>query len=160
MTYEKAKLDDTDELTALRLEYLLEDYGEIPQDKLAMISASLPAYFHNHLNKDLFAFICRNDGTIAGCCFLYVSEKPANPSFINGKTGTVMNVYTRPQFRRQGIARELMKMLLSESEKLQLDFVELKSTDAGYKLYKSLGFEDAASKYHNMKYIIDRQDEA
>ncbi len=125
-----------------------------------MISASLPTYFHNHLNKDLFAFICRTDTTIAGCCFLYVSEKPANPSFINGKTGTVLNVYTRPQFRRKGIARELIKMLLSESEKMHLDFVELKSTDAGYNLYKSLGFDDVVSKYHNMKYVIDRQNEA
>ena len=160
MTYEKARPDDTEELTALRVEYLLEDYGEISQNKLTMISDSLRAYFHNHLNKDLFAFICRTDTTIAGCCFLYVSEKPANPSFINGKTGTVLNVYTRPQFRRKGIARELIKMLLSESEKMHLDFVELKSTDAGYNLYKSLGFDDVVSKYHNMKYVIDRQNEA
>lgn len=159
MTYEKARPDDTEELTALRVVYLLEDYGEIPQNKLAMISDSLPAYFRSHLNKDLFAFICRTDNVIAGCCFLYVSEKPANPSFINGKTGTVLNVYTRPQYRRKGIARELIKMLLSESEKMHLDFVELKSTDAGYNLYKSLGFDDVVSKYHNMKYVIDRQNE-
>ena len=53
-----------------------------------------------------------------------------------------------------GIAGKLMKLLLSESEKMGLDFVELKATDAGYSLYRSLGFEDAVSKYHNMKYII------
>lgn len=157
MIFEKANANDISTLTDLRIEYLLEDYGEIPQDKLSLISADLPPYFDSHLNKDLFAFVCRDDDIIAGCCFLYISEKPSNPSFINGKTGTVMNVYTRPQFRRKGIAGRLMKMLLAESEKLRLDFVELKSTDDGYKLYRSIGFEDVVSKYHNMKYIIDHK---
>ncbi|MBQ1518435.1 MAG: GNAT family N-acetyltransferase, partial [Ruminococcus sp.] len=112
---------------------------------------------NSHLNNDLFAFVCRDDDIIAGCCFLYVSEKPSNPSFINGKTGTVMNVYTRPQYRRKGIAVRLMKMLLAEAEKMCLDFVELKSTEDGYSLYRSVGFEDVVSKYHNMKYIIDNK---
>jgi len=157
MIFEKANANDIITLTDLRIEYLLEDYGEIPQDKLSLIVADLPPYFDSHLNKDLFAFVCRDDDIIAGCCFLYISEKPSNPSFINGKTGTVMNVYTRPQFRRKGIAGRLMKMLLAESEKLRLDFVELKSTDDGYKLYRSIGFEDVVSKYHTMKYIIDHK---
>ena len=46
-------------------------------------------------------------------------------------------------------------IMLAESEELHLDFVELKATDSGYSLYKSLGFEDVISKYHNMKYMID-----
>ena len=45
-------------------------------------------------------------------------------------------------------------MMISEAEKLELDFIELKATNAGYNLYKSLGFKDAVSKYHNMKYVF------
>ena len=155
MTYEKANSDDINDLVKLRIEYLLEDYDEIPQNKLTTITDSLPAYFSNHLNKDLFVFVCRIENIIVSCCFLYISEKPPNPVFINGKTGIILNVYTKPQFRRKGIAGKLIKLLLAESEKLHLDFVELKATDSGYSFYKSLGFEDATSKYHNMKYIID-----
>ena len=81
--------------------------------------------------------------------------KAFNPSFINGKTGTVLNVYTKPEFRKKGIAGELIKMLLAESRNRHLDYVELKATESGYSLYRSLGFEDAVSKYHSMKYIID-----
>ena len=155
MVYERATADDIKDLTALRIEFLLEDYGQLPQETTDLIAGRLPDYFRSHLNRDLFAFVCRADKGIAGCCFLYVSEKPPNPSFINGRTGTVMNVYTRPEFRRQGIAFELMKMLLCESEKLGLDFVELKATEDGYGLYRRLGFENAVSKYRDMKYIID-----
>lgn len=32
--------------------------------------------------------------------------------------------------------------------------IELKATEDGYSLYKSVGFEDVASKYHNMKIVL------
>lgn len=157
MIFEKANQNDINDLVKLRIAYLLEDYGEIASDKLSLISYNLPAYFHSHLNKDLFVFVCRDESILLGCCFLYISEKPSNPTFINGKTGTVMNVYTKPQYRKQGIAGKLIQLLLSQAEKLNLDFVELQATDAGYNLYKSIGFNDVISKYHNMKYIIDNR---
>ncbi len=160
MIFEKADTNDIAALVALRKKYLLEDYGEIPSDKLTLILDTLPAYFTGHLNKDLFAFVCRDIDHIVGCCFLYISEKPANPTFINGKTGTVLNVYISPEYRKRGIAEELMKILLSEAKNLKLDFVELKSTDPGYKLYKSLGFEDVLSRYHPMKYVIDGRNQS
>lgn len=155
MIFEKASQNDISDLVALRIAYLLEDYGDIAADRLSLISENLPDYFHAHLNKDLFVFVCRDERILVGCCFLYVSEKPSNPTFLNGKTGTVLNVYTKPQFRKQGIAGKLMKQLLAESETLNLDYVELQATDAGYHLYKSIGFHDVISKYHHMKYIID-----
>ncbi len=74
---------------------------------------------------------------------------------MTGRTGTVLNVYTRPEFRRHGIAGRLMRLLLAEAAELKLDFVELKATDSGYSLYKSLGFEDVVTKYHNMKFVIE-----
>ena len=155
MIFEKATASDIQTLVGLRIAFLLEDEGEMPESTLSLISDQLPAYFRCHLNKDLFVFVCRDADTIAGCCFLSVFEKPANPRFLNGKTGTVMNVYTKPQYRRKGVARKLMQMLLAESADLKLDYVELKATDAGCPLYRSLGFEDAASKYLPMKYAID-----
>ncbi len=144
-------------LTELRIEYLTEDYGGLSLTELEQLMEKLPHYFKSHLNVDLFAYVCRAGELIAGCCFLFVSEKPPNPSFINGKTGTLLNVYTRPEFRRKGIAGGLIKMLIADSSEMKLDFLELKSTDEGYELYKSLGFEDAVTKYHNMKLIIDKQ---
>ena len=152
--FEKAVICDLEQLLALRVGYLLEDYGTIPQEQLTKISEKLPAYFRKHLNKDLFVYTAKSENDTVSCCFLLVTEKPSNPSFINGIIGTVMNVYTKPEYRRQGLAGKLMKMLLDDSEKMGLDFVELKSTDSGYDLYRSVGFEDAASKYHNMKIIL------
>ena len=38
---------------------------------------------------------------------------------------------------------------------MQLSVVDLKSTDDGYYLYKSVGFADDNSKYHLMKWKSD-----
>ena len=158
MVFEKANFDDMDQLVKLRIEYLSEDFGDIPKDQLTHISENLPSYYRKHLNSDLFVYICRADDDIVSCCFLCVTEKPSSPSFLNGKVGSVLNVYTKPEYRRKGIAGKLLKMLLSDSEKMGLDHIELKATDSGYNLYRSIGFEDVASKYHNMKIIFDTND--
>lgn len=152
---EKSDIGDLEQLVELRTAYLFEDHGTIPKEQLAEISEKLPDYFRRHLNKDCFVYSAKNESEIISCCFLLVTEKPSNPSFINGIVGTVMNVYTKPQYRRKGLAGKLLKMLLEDSEKMGLDFVELKATDAGYSLYRSLGFEDSVSKYHNMKIMIN-----
>ena len=54
----------------------------------------LPIYFQTHLNKDLIAFIAKDDDRIVATTFLLVVDKPPNPHFINGRVGEVLNVYT------------------------------------------------------------------
>lgn len=155
MIFERADINDLDSLVELRIYYLIEDYEEISELQINQISEKLPDYYLRHLNKDFFAYVCREENKIVSCCFLYVTEKPSNPAFINGKTGTVLNVYTKPEYRKKGIAGKLIRLLISDAEKMGLDFVELKATDAGYNLYKSIGFEDVISKYHNMKILLN-----
>ncbi len=156
MVFEKADINDLTSLVELRIAYLSEDYKDMSEFQITQISGRLPDYYNSHLNRDLFAYVCREEEKIISCCFLYVTEKPPNPTFINGRTGTVLNVYTKPEYRQRGIAGKLIKLLISDVEKMGLDFVELKATDAGYNLYKSLGFEDVIPKYHNMKILINK----
>lgn len=156
--YDKATIDDINELTRFRLDYLEEDIGGVKEDERDVIEERLPIYYREHLNKDFHVYIVRNseakyndNGEIIGCCFLLVTEKPANPDFINGRTGTILNVYVRPEYRRQGLAKEMLRNLIDDAKKMGLDYVELKSTEQGHELYKSLGFEDEISKYHRMR---------
>lgn len=155
MLFEKAEINDISVLIELRIAYLIEDYGKLSDENITVISDNLKIYFREHLNNDLHVYVCREDNRIISCCFLCVTEKPSNPSFINGRTGTILNVYTIPEYRKRGIARKLLEMLLAEAKQSKLDFVELKATDSGYNLYKSIGFEDIVQKYHNMKYVIE-----
>lgn len=155
MEYYKADNKEIQNLVNMRVAYLNEDYGHLESDVIEKIISSLPDYFEKHLNNDLFAYVAK-DTEIVATALLLIVEKPANPSFISGKTGVVLNVYTKEDYRRKGIANKLMKMLLSDAEKLKLDYVELKATNDGYNLYKSLGFKDSVSEYKPMKYEIGK----
>lgn len=155
MCVEKANVADISLLVELRIAYLTEDNGSLDESIAAEIRQSLPAYYEKHLGKDLQAYIIREGGSIVSCAFLIVVEKPMSPAFMSGKTGLVLNVYTRPESRRRGYARKLVEALLDDARDMGLTVVELKATDAGYPLYQSVGFADDKSKYHQMKWVAD-----
>ena len=157
MRVEKAGFADVDALTALRLEYLIEDNGSLEHSDVEMIRNNLPGYIREHLKKDLFAYVIREDNTIVSCAFLLIVMKPMSPAFINGKTATVLNVYTLPAYRRRGYARMLMNAMIADAKELKIDVIELKATEDGYDLYRSVGFEDDRSKYHLMKWKAQRE---
>lgn len=152
MIFEKATTNDIEQLTDLRVAYIQEDLGEVDKEDLETMRTALPDYYSGHLNNDLYAYVARNDeGEIVACAFLLIVEKPASPAFITGKTGTVLNVYTKPEYRHKGYAKKLMEVMLEDATKEKVSVIELKSTDEGYRLYKAVGFEDVVSKYHVMR---------
>ena len=65
--------------------------------------------------------------------------------------GTVLNVYTKPEYRKKGYAKKLMNMMLEDAKAENVSNIELKATEDGYSLYRSVGFEDVVAKYHNMR---------
>ena len=152
MIVENAKIADIDILTELRLAYLKEDSGKLSEDDIQKIRRDLPNYFRKNLNQNIFCYLIRDKEEIAACAFLLVVEKPMSPAFITGRTGTVLNVYTNPAYRNKGYAKQIMNKLLSDAVEKNLSVVELKSTEDGYHLYKSIGFIDEMSKYHSMKW--------
>ena len=152
MFYSKATEEDIGQLTELRIAYLTEDNGKLKAKDLEILKRDLPDYFRRNLNKTIFGYVARHEREIIACALLLVIEKPMSPAFITGKTGTVLNVYTKLEYRHNGHARKLMNMLLDDACVMGLNVIELKATENGYQLYKSLGFEDMVSKYHQMNW--------
>lgn len=152
MIVENATIADIALLTELRLAYLKEDMGELSEDDIKIIRRDLPSYFKKNLNQNIFCYLIRDIEEIVACAFLLVVEKPISPAFITGRTGTVLNVYTKPLYRYKGYAKKIMNKLLSDAVEKNLSVVELKSTEDGYRLYKTIGFTDDVSKYHSMKW--------
>ncbi len=152
MWYGVASMEDIEQLTAVRIAYINSDQGEISEKDSARMMHNLTIYFTKHLQKDLVAFVAKEDDRIVSTAFLLIIEKPSNPHFINGKIGEVLNVYTEEAYRRQGAATQLMKMLMSFSKEKELDYIELKASKDGFPLYKSLGFAEQISSYIPMRY--------
>jgi ribosomal protein S18 acetylase RimI-like enzyme len=91
---------------------------------------------------------------VVSTTFLLITEKPARPSFMNGKTGTVLNVFTEKDYRRRGISEILMKMLMQDAHEEGLDYIDLTATEDGYPLYKKLGFAEEKPKTKPMKLTL------
>jgi GNAT superfamily N-acetyltransferase len=53
----------------------------------------------------------------------------------------VSSVYTMPEYRRRGISRQLMLMLIAEARELQIRRLVLWASDMGRPMYEGLGFE-------------------
>lgn len=154
MKYKLADKNQISELVDIRIKYLKEDIGHITEEEQRKMEELLPPYFERHLGLDFFPFIAQEGERIIASAFLLITEKPASPHFINGRTGMVLNVYTDKDYRRQGIAFRLMQMLTEHARQNGLDYIELKATQDGYPLYQKCGFSESTEKYISMKYFL------
>lgn len=149
----RADKADIDALTKMRLEYIKADMEVSIEDEVSM-KEKIPLYFERHLDKDIFAFVAKDEGIMVATALLLIIEKPSNPHFINGKVGNVLSVYTLEEYRHQGIATRLIQEVFGFSKKKSLDFIELNATEEGYSLYKKLGFEEYQTLYVPMRYNL------
>ncbi|MBP1756244.1 MAG: acetyltransferase, partial [Firmicutes bacterium] len=77
---------------------------------------------------------------VVGCatiCYIKVLPTFSHPS---GNRAHIMNVYTRSNYRRQGIALHMMEMLIEEARAKGVTEISLDATDAGRLLYEKCGF--------------------
>lgn len=142
MNIYKATLDDIDDLIRLRIDFLTMDQGRLSDQNEKEIRAQLKVYLAKHIPlEDFIAVIAKHPtGKIASAAFLIIQERPANPSFITGLTGTLLNVVTYPEFRRKGIASQVIGEIINEARQKGVSSIDLYATDDGKELYKKLGF--------------------
>lgn len=84
-------------------------------------------------------FMVDGDKVVAGVGLLLL-DWPPGPMHIEPRRGFVYNVYTEADYRRRGLARQLMERLLDWCKGHEVTVVGLHASDAGRPLYESLGF--------------------
>jgi len=146
----KATIADMETLIKLRLDYLATDKGSLTEEEEKVIRSQLLEYFKKNIGQNCVAVFAEENGKVISTAFLAISEKPANPSFITGKTGTLLNVLTYPEYRRRGYATKVISEIIDESRRLGLSYIELSATEDGKPVYEKLGFIERKSKYTEM----------
>ena len=142
MKIKKTYANDIEDLMAVRLEMLrvvngLDENAEFDKD-LVDLSRE---YF---LNGDQTTVFAMDGDKIAGCASLsYIRVMPTfcHPT---GKRAHLMNVYTRKEFRRQGVGRLMVQYLIDEAKSRGVTEISLDATEMGHPLYKTLGFNENA----------------
>ena len=154
ITYRTATKSDINKLLKLRIDYLTADKGYLSNDEKEAVLRQLKVYYSKNIGNSFVAALAEKEGEIIATAFLAISEKPANPAFITGKIGTVLNVFTYPEHRRQGVATTLLNTIIEISKQKDLSFIELSATESGKPLYEKLGFLVKQSNYTEMKLTL------
>ena len=79
-------------------------------------------------------------GRVAGGGGVLLCPWPANPKDACTERAMILNVYTEPEFRRQGVARRIMETILHWIRARGLRSAHLHASDDGRVLYEKLGF--------------------
>ena len=151
VTYRMLNSSDLDIFVRLRLDFLTE-VKDMDETEKENITKSLQGYFAEHLQKNEFiGIVCEYQGNIIATAYLAISEIPANFHILNGKTGTLLNVYTYPEYRNNGISTNIIKMIIEEARKRNVFTLDLLATENGEKIYRKIGFTEPEDKYMRLK---------
>ena len=99
------------------------------------------AYYKRSLvTGEHIAYLVYDNGTFTGAggvSFYQVMPTYHNPT---GKKAYIMNMYTAPEYRRQGIAIHTLDLLVNEAREQGVSQITLEATDMGRPLYEKYGF--------------------
>lgn len=140
MEYRQGNREDLDLFLETRIEFA-SSLKKLPD--AAGFRESTKNYLQEHIDKDDFLlYLALDNGRIISSCMACIITTAPLPSRLSGKSAEVLNVYTLKEYRRQGHAAKLLKMLFSELGRRGVPKIVLEYTDDGFPLYKALGFKD------------------
>jgi ribosomal protein S18 acetylase RimI-like enzyme len=134
-------LDDVEIVVAQRRGMFL-DMGHADDDAMRRMCEA----FHPWLERKMRAgeylawFAVDGEGAIAAGLGLWLMDWPPHMLGPGPWRGNILNVYTRPESRRLGLARRLMDTALAWCLLAKVRAVILHSSEDGRRLYESLGF--------------------
>jgi len=102
-------------------------------------------------NEYLTWFALAPDHSITAGLGLWLMDWPPHMIGPGARRGNILNVYTAPDHRRQGLARRLMDTSLEWCRENGIRAVILHSSEAGRPLYNSLGFRST----NEMRLVLD-----
>ncbi len=142
MTIRIADSNDIKIFMQIRLE-MLREVNTLPPDYTFSdeILKGSEEYFTSGNHTTVLSF--NDDNDVIGCatsCYINVMPTFSHPT---GKRSHLMNVYTNEAYRRQGIARQMMRILIDEAKEKGATEMSLDATKEGRTLYKKLGFTDS-----------------
>ena len=139
---------DIQAMTFHRLAYLTEMQGERPPEYIENLKLELEAFFGDHIRAgDFFALVAESGGRTMGYGAMVLKSIPGDlnrPSYLEGD---ILNMYTLPHARRQGVGTVILEKLLERARSLGLTKVGLHTSKDGEHLYRSFGFSEPIYPY-------------
>ena len=141
MEFRKATAEDIDLLVRTRIEVLRAANGLADSADMSEVEKQSRAYYEKALADGTHtALLVSDHGQFIGAggiSYYRVMPTYHNPT---GRKGYIMNMYTRPEYRRKGIAFHTLDLLVQDARGKGITSVSLEATAAGRPLYEKYGF--------------------
>jgi GNAT superfamily N-acetyltransferase len=121
---------------------MFSDAGVGSETDLNLMSEAVEAYFRQAIADGSYrAYLALDSkGTVVAGAGIALPILPPSPDNLNSRRAMILNVYTEPQWRRRGIARKLMLVMIEWCRQQGFGYVDLHATTDGRALYEQLGF--------------------
>ena len=141
LTYKKATIDDLEILTETRIT-VLRAANKLSDDvNMSVVKEESYRYYQDALTNDSHVAYLVFDGDdfvgAGGISFFKVMPTFHNPT---GQKAYIMNMFTKPEYRRKGIAYKTLDLLIAEAKRKDITSISLEATDMGRPLYEKYGF--------------------
>ena len=135
--YRRLTSGDLDRFITMRINQLREEGAKEDID----LRPALLDYYTRHIADGTFVSWLAADGErIVGTSGMSFVEKPPYFGCPSGKMGLLSSMYTDPEYRRRGIARELLSRVIEEARRYGCGTVQITASDMGVLLYTNFGF--------------------
>ena len=144
IVYKKLTDAEVDTFISMRISQLTEEYTaegkKVPEG--VDLESALKDYYHRHMSDGTFVSWIAVDGDrIIGTSGMSFVEKPPYFGCPSGRLGLLSSMYTDPDYRRMGIAKELLYRVVEEARRYGCGAVHITASDMGVKLYTAYGFK-------------------
>jgi len=137
IVYRRLTEDDLDTFIDMRITQLREEGATEDID----LKPALRDYYKHHMADGTFVSWLALDGDkIIGTSGMSFVEKPPYFGCPSGRIGLLSSMFTNPDYRRKGIARELLHRVVEEAREYGCGAVQITASDMGVKLYTAYGF--------------------
>ncbi|MCF2664956.1 GNAT family N-acetyltransferase [Oscillibacter valericigenes] len=147
LEYKRATLADLDILVETRAEVLRAANRLDASADMTQVERETRAYYRSALADSTHTAYLVFDGDLfvgaGGVSYYSVMPTYHNPT---GQKAYIMNMYTRPAYRRQGIARRTLDLLVRDAESRGVRAISLEATEMGRPLYEAYGFVPMTSE--------------
>lgn len=139
--FKKASAQDLDVLLEARIA-MLKAVNNAPESAdFSEVEKSCRAYYLDSFARDTHVAYLVFDGEewvgCGGISFYQTLPSYKNPS---GMRAYIMNIYTAPRCRGQGVASRMVDLLVEEAHLRNIKNITLVATDAGRPVYERYGF--------------------
>ena len=136
--YKKLTEKELDTFIDMRINQLREEGAQEDID----LKPALRDYYDRHMADGTFISWLAVDGEkIVGTSGMAFVEKPPYFGCPSGKMGLLSSMFTSTDYRRQGIAKELLSRVVNEAREYGCGTVQITASDMGVLLYTDYGFE-------------------